>query len=47
MSTISSDVLTPAHQELETGKRPAAEILKAVAPKISSMLQGWQHSQEL
>ncbi|MBB5782396.1 extracellular solute-binding protein [Nonomuraea jabiensis] len=47
MSTISSDVLTPALQELETGKRPAAEILKAVAPKISSMLQGWQHTQEL
>lgn len=37
----------PALQELETGKRPAAEILKAVAPKISSMLQGWQHTQEL
>ncbi|MFI7707902.1 extracellular solute-binding protein [Nonomuraea sp. NPDC049480] len=47
MSAISSDVLTPALQELETGKRPAAEILKAAAPKITGMLQGWHHTQDL
>ncbi|WP_188196155.1 extracellular solute-binding protein [Nonomuraea sp. SYSU D8015] len=47
MSAISSDVLTPALQELETGKRPAAEIMKATAPKITSMLQGWHHTQDV
>ncbi|MEU6715860.1 extracellular solute-binding protein [Nonomuraea sp. NPDC046802] len=47
MSAIASDALTPALQEIETGKRPAGEILKAAAPKITSMLQGWHHSQEL
>ena len=47
MTTISSDVLTPALQEIESGKRPAAEILKAAAPKITGMLQGWQHTQAL
>ncbi|MGW0807815.1 extracellular solute-binding protein [Nonomuraea sp. NPDC002799] len=47
MSAISSDVLTPALQELESGKRPAAEIMKAAAPKITGMLRGWQHTQEL
>ncbi|MEU8147540.1 extracellular solute-binding protein [Nonomuraea sp. NPDC048901] len=47
MSVISSDVLAPALQEIESGKRPAGEILKAVAPKITGMLQGWQHTQAL
>ncbi|GAA3595318.1 hypothetical protein GCM10022419_093240 [Nonomuraea rosea] len=47
LSAISSDVLTPALQEIETGKRPAGEILKAVAPKISGLLQGWHHTQAL
>ncbi|MEU6730589.1 extracellular solute-binding protein [Nonomuraea wenchangensis] len=47
LSAISSDVLTPALQEIESGKRPAAEILKAVSPKITGMLQGWQHTQEV
>ncbi|MGI5289966.1 extracellular solute-binding protein [Nonomuraea polychroma] len=47
MSAISSDVLTPALQELESGKRPAAEIMKAAAPKITSMLRGWHHTQDL
>ncbi|MEU6798055.1 sugar ABC transporter substrate-binding protein [Nonomuraea wenchangensis] len=47
LSAISSDVLTPALQEIESGKRPAAEILKAVSPKITGMLQGWQHTQEI
>ncbi|MEU4515987.1 extracellular solute-binding protein [Nonomuraea wenchangensis] len=47
LSAISSDVLTPALQEIESGKRPAAEILKAVTPKITGMLQGWQHTQEV
>lgn len=47
LSAISSDVLTPALQEIESGKRPAAEILKAVTPKITGMLQGWQHVQEV
>ncbi|MFI6633705.1 carbohydrate ABC transporter substrate-binding protein (CUT1 family) [Nonomuraea fuscirosea] len=46
LSAISSDVLTPALQELESGKRPAAEVLKEVSPKITGMLQGWQHVQE-
>ncbi|WP_219461781.1 extracellular solute-binding protein, partial [Nonomuraea rhizosphaerae] len=47
MSAISTDVLTPALQEIESGKRPAAEVLKATAPKITGMLQGWQHTQDL
>ncbi|MBB6349008.1 multiple sugar transport system substrate-binding protein [Nonomuraea muscovyensis] len=47
MSAISSDVLTPALQEIESGKRPAADVLKQAAPKITSMLQGWQHTQEV
>ncbi|MBB2911570.1 multiple sugar transport system substrate-binding protein [Streptosporangium becharense] len=47
MSQISSDVLTPALQEIESGKRPAAEVLKEAAPKITGMLQGWQHTQGL
>lgn len=46
MSKISSDVLTPALQQLESGKRPAAEVMKEIAPKITGMLQGWQHTQE-
>jgi len=45
LSAISSDVLTPALQEIETGKRPAAEVLKAAAPKITSDMRGWQHTQ--
>ncbi|TMR97929.1 extracellular solute-binding protein [Nonomuraea basaltis] len=47
LAVIASDVLTPALQEIESGKRPAGEILKAAAPKITSMLQGWHHTQEL
>jgi multiple sugar transport system substrate-binding protein len=47
LSVINSDVLTPALQEIETGKRPAAEVLKKVAPKITTKMQGWQHTQEL
>lgn len=47
LSAINSDVLTPALQEIETGKRPAAEVLKEVAPKITSRMQGWQHTQAL
>ncbi|WP_336204146.1 ABC transporter substrate-binding protein [Nonomuraea sp. LPB2021202275-12-8] len=47
LSAISSDVLTPALQEIESGKQPAAAILKAVTPKITGMLQGWHHTQEM
>jgi multiple sugar transport system substrate-binding protein len=47
LSAINSDVLTPALQEIETGKRPAAEVLKAVAPQVTSRMRGWQHTQEL
>lgn len=47
LSAINSDVLTPALQEIETGKRPAAAVLKEVAPKITSRMQGWHHTQEL
>ncbi|MFI6479248.1 ABC transporter substrate-binding protein [Nonomuraea sp. NPDC050663] len=47
LSAISADVLTPALQEIETGKRPAADVLKEVAPKVTGLLQGWQHTQEL
>ncbi|MGJ6968444.1 extracellular solute-binding protein [Streptosporangium sp. G11] len=47
LSAISSDVLTPALQEIESGKRPAGEVLKEVAPKITGMLQGWHHTQGL
>ena len=47
LSAINSDLLTPALQEIETGKRPAAAVLKEVTPKITSKMQGWQHTQEL
>jgi multiple sugar transport system substrate-binding protein len=47
LSAINSDLLTPALQEIETGKRPAAEVLKEVAPKITGKMQGWQHTQGL
>jgi multiple sugar transport system substrate-binding protein len=47
LSAINSDLLTPALQEIETGKRPAAAVLKEVAPKITAKMQGWQHTQEL
>ncbi len=47
LSAINSDVLTPALQEIETGKRPAADVLKEVAPKVTSRMQGWQHTQSL
>jgi multiple sugar transport system substrate-binding protein len=47
LSAISSDVLTPALQEIETGKRTAAEVLKAAAPKITTRMRGWQHTQGL
>ena len=47
LSAINSDVLTPALQEIETGKRPAGEVLKAVTPQITSRMQGWQHTQGL
>ncbi|NUW44140.1 ABC transporter substrate-binding protein [Nonomuraea rhodomycinica] len=47
MSAVSSDVLTPALQEIESGKRPAADVLKEATPKITAMLQGWHHTQEI
>ncbi|WP_049567382.1 extracellular solute-binding protein [Nonomuraea sp. SBT364] len=47
LAAISADVLTPALQEIESGKRPAGEILKAAAPRITGMLQGWHHTQAL
>lgn len=47
LSAINSDVLTPALQEIETGKRSAAEVLKAVTPQVTSRMRGWQHTQEL
>ncbi|MCG5217967.1 ABC transporter substrate-binding protein [Streptosporangium sp. KLBMP 9127] len=47
MTAIASDVLTPALQEIESGKRSAAEVLKEVTPKITEMLQGWHHAQEV
>ncbi|WP_222106150.1 extracellular solute-binding protein [Catellatospora sichuanensis] len=47
LSAINSDVLTPALQEIETGKRSAAEVLKEAAPKISAKMQGWHHRQEI
>ncbi len=47
LSAINSDVLTPALQEIETGKRPAAAVLKEVAPKVTGKMQGWQHKQKV
>ncbi|WP_433003558.1 ABC transporter substrate-binding protein [Kribbella sp. CA-294648] len=47
LSAIASDALTPALQEIETGKRRAGEVLKAVTPKITRLMQGWHHNQEL
>jgi multiple sugar transport system substrate-binding protein len=47
MSAITGDVLTPALQEIESGKRPAGEVLKAAAPRITGMLQGWHHTQDV
>lgn len=42
-----NQTLTPALQEIESGKRPAADILKELVPKVDALLQGWQHTQEL
>ncbi|MBB5867307.1 multiple sugar transport system substrate-binding protein [Allocatelliglobosispora scoriae] len=47
LSAINSDVLTPALQAIETGKRTAAEVLKEIAPKVTSRMQGWQPTQGL
>ncbi|MGC5013207.1 ABC transporter substrate-binding protein [Streptosporangium sp. DT93] len=47
MTVIGSDVLTPALQEIESGKRPAAEILREAAPKITARLRGRHHTQGL
>ena len=41
-----NNVLTPALQEIQTGKRPAKEVLSAVTPKIDELLKGWEHTQE-
>ncbi|MGH3489041.1 MAG: ABC transporter substrate-binding protein [Actinopolymorphaceae bacterium] len=44
---IDSKLLTPALQEIQTGKRPAKEVLAEVTPKIDEQLQGWEYTQEL
>ncbi|WP_157180841.1 ABC transporter substrate-binding protein [Actinopolymorpha alba] len=41
------NVLTPALQQIETGKQPAKEILTALTPKIDALLQGWYPTQKL
>ncbi|GAA3828294.1 hypothetical protein GCM10022226_56340 [Sphaerisporangium flaviroseum] len=46
MEKIGSEVLTPALQQIELGKRKAAEVLREAAPKITAMLRGWQYTQE-
>jgi multiple sugar transport system substrate-binding protein len=42
-----NEVLTPALQEIQTGKRPAKAVLTEVVPKINERLQGWQPRQEV
>jgi multiple sugar transport system substrate-binding protein len=41
-----TNVLTPALQEIQTGKRPAKDVLTDVTPKIDELLKGWEHTQE-
>ncbi|WP_020574422.1 extracellular solute-binding protein [Actinopolymorpha alba] len=41
------EVLTPAIQQIQTGKHKAKEVLDALKPKIEPLLQGWYPSQEL
>ncbi len=40
-------ILTPALQQIQTGKRPAADVLKELTPKIDKLLLGWNPTQEL
>ncbi|MEU0483021.1 extracellular solute-binding protein [Streptosporangium sp. NPDC006013] len=47
LEKIASEVLTPALQQIELGERGAGEILRTAAPKITALLQGWHHTQEL
>jgi len=42
-----SEVLTPAIQQIQTGKAKAKEVLDALKPKVEPLLQGWHHTQEL
>jgi multiple sugar transport system substrate-binding protein len=41
------EVLTPAIQQIQTGKAKAKDVLKALKPKIEPLLQGRYPSQEL
>ncbi len=40
-----NELLTPALQQIATGKTPAKDVLKTVAPKITARLQGWYPTQ--
>lgn len=42
-----NEVLTPAIQQIQTGKAPAKEVLTALRPKVEPLLQGRYPSQEL
>lgn len=41
------ELLAPALQQLQTGKRSAKEVLTELTPKIDERLQGWHPTQEL
>lgn len=41
-----AEVLTPALQQIATGKTPAKDVLQKVAPKITQRLQGWYPTQQ-
>jgi multiple sugar transport system substrate-binding protein len=40
-------VLTPALQQIQTGKKKAKEVLDALGPKVEPLLQGWHPTQSL
>jgi multiple sugar transport system substrate-binding protein len=42
-----AEVLTPAIQQIQTGKTRAKEVLDALKPKVEPLLQGWHPTQEL
>ncbi|HEY8454712.1 MAG TPA: extracellular solute-binding protein [Actinopolymorphaceae bacterium] len=42
-----AEVLTPAIQQIQTGKAPAKQVLDALKPKVEPLLQGWYPSQQI
>lgn len=42
-----AEVMTPALQQIQNGKRPAKEVLDELKPKVDKLLQGYYPTQEL